>query len=171
MPRLPFRLPPTPPINRRQLYSKPANGHTTFIPQVRKLVFEYCDVWPSSANLRRYLYNNIEELAREHPHVEFVVKQRPSREPIVRGFYRMFLLSLHVQVWGALMHTLHQVNNRDKVIGLKGYEVTQIQQKVQLLLDASGNKIVPLKRKTVVSTTEAARGIWSGLHVTEPYRI
>jgi large subunit ribosomal protein L43 len=64
-----------------------------------------------------------------------------------------------------------QVNGRDKVIGLKGYEVTQIEQKVQLLLDASGAKIVPLKRKAVVSTTESARGIWSGLHTPEPYRI
>ena len=63
------------------------------------------------------------------------------------------------------------VNNRDKVISLKGFEVTQIQQKVQLLLDSSGAKIVPLKRKTVVSTTESARGIWSGMHTPEPYKI
>ena len=63
------------------------------------------------------------------------------------------------------------MNNGDKVIGLKGFEVTQIRQKVQLLLDASGAKIVPLKRKAVVSSTEAARGIWSGLHVPEAYKI
>lgn len=63
------------------------------------------------------------------------------------------------------------VNNRDKVICLKGFEVTQIQQKVQILLDASGAKITPLKRKTVVSTTEATRGIWSGLHLPETYKI
>ena len=56
------------------------------------------------------------------------------------------------------------MNNRDKVIPLKELEVTAIQKKVQLLLDASGAKIVPLKRRAVESTTEAARGIWSGLH-------
>ena len=67
--------------------------------------------------------------------------------------------------------TVAVVNNRDKVIGLKGFEVTGIEQKVQLLLDSSGAKIKPLKRETVVSRTEAARGIWSGLHVAEPYRI
>ncbi|KAH8120536.1 thioredoxin-like protein [Phellopilus nigrolimitatus] len=150
MPRL-FRFPPaTPPINKRSLLAKASNGHQSFIPQIRKLVFEYCDNWPSSANLRSYIYNHAEQVARENPHVEFVVKQRPSKEPIIRGFY---------------------LNNRDKVIGLKDFEVTQIQQKVQLLLDASGAKIVPLKRKTVVSTTEAARGIWSGFHVPEPYKI
>ncbi|KAL5495621.1 MRPL51 [Sanghuangporus weigelae] len=147
MPRLP---PATPIINRRALRTRQSNGHGAFIPSIRKLVFEYCDVWPSSANLRTYIFNHAEQLARENPHVEFVVKQRPSKEPVIRGFY---------------------LNDRDKVIGLKGYEVTQIQQKVQLLLDSSGAKIVPLKRKTVVSTTEAARGIWSGLHVPEPYKI
>jgi large subunit ribosomal protein L43 len=63
------------------------------------------------------------------------------------------------------------VNDRDKVICLRGFEVNGIEQKVQLLLDASGAKIKSLKRETVKSTTEAARGIWSGLHVQDPFRI
>lgn len=63
------------------------------------------------------------------------------------------------------------MNDKDKVIPLNGFEVTGIQQKVQLLLDASGAKIKPLKRRTVESTTEATRGIWSGLHVEEPFKI
>lgn len=60
------------------------------------------------------------------------------------------------------------VNGRDKVIALNKLEVTGIQKKVELLLDASGLKIKPLKRRTVESTTEAARGIWSGLHAERP---
>ena len=67
--------------------------------------------------------------------------------------------------------TTSTVNNRDKVIGLKDFEVTGIEKKVQLLLDASGAKIKPLKRLTVESRTEAPRGIWSGLHVEETFRI
>lgn len=63
------------------------------------------------------------------------------------------------------------MNNRDKVIALNGHEMNVVEQKVQLLLDASGNKIKSLKRRTVESTTESSRGIWSGLHVTEPYQI
>lgn len=59
------------------------------------------------------------------------------------------------------------VNGRDKVISLKEFEVTGIEKKVQLLLDSSGAKIKPLK-KPVESTTEAARGIWSGLHAELP---
>ncbi|KAI8983401.1 thioredoxin-like protein [Trametes punicea] len=138
------------PFLRAQQSSFPANGHGAFIPQIRKLVFEFCDNWASSTNLRTYIHNHIEQLARENPHVEFVVRRRSHREPLLRGFY---------------------INNRDKVICVKGFEVNGIQQKVQLLLDSSGSKIKPLKRETVVSRNEAARGIWSGLHVEEPFRI
>ncbi|KAL0581393.1 39S ribosomal protein L51, mitochondrial [Marasmius crinis-equi] len=141
-----MRIAPVKPLLRAKLGSSPSNGHTTFIPQIRKLVFEYCDKWPSSHNLRTYLLNHVESVARTQPHVEVVVRQRPQKEPIIRGFY---------------------LNNRDKVIGLKGLEVTGIQQKVQLLLDSSGAKIKPLK-KTVESSAEAARGIWSGLHAERP---
>ncbi|KAK1226995.1 39S ribosomal protein L51, mitochondrial [Marasmius sp. AFHP31] len=141
-----MRTAPVKSLLRGKLGSSPSNGHTTFLPQIRKLVFEYCDKWPSSHNTRTYLLNNVESVARLNPHVEVVVRQRPQKEPIIRGFY---------------------LNNRDKVIGLKGLEVTGIQQKVQLLLDSSGAKIKPLK-KTVESSTEAARGIWSGLHAERP---
>ncbi|KAF7437244.1 hypothetical protein PC9H_004081 [Pleurotus ostreatus] len=141
------KVAPAVPIFRAQLRSRQANGHSIFIPQVRKLVFEFCDKWPSSANTRTYLLNHLEDLARENPHVEVVVKQRNQNEPIVRGFY---------------------LNGRDKVIPLNEFEVTGIQKKVQLLLDSSGAKIKSLKRSTVESTTEAARGIWSGLHADRP---
>lgn len=64
------------------------------------------------------------------------------------------------------------MNTRDKVIGLKDYEVNGIQKKVELLLDSSGAKIRHLKGSRVVeSTTEAARGIWSGMHVDAPFKI
>lgn len=59
-------------------------------------------------------------------------------------------------------------NNRDKVIPLNNLEVTQIERKVDLLLQASGAKIKHLKRRNVESTTDAARGIWSGLHADRP---
>jgi large subunit ribosomal protein L43 len=84
------RLPPvTKPIFRAQLSSKQSNGHAAFVPQIRKIVFEYAQNWPSSANTRTYLQNNLQKLARANPHVEVVVKQRNNRQPIIRGFYRM----------------------------------------------------------------------------------
>ena len=158
------------PLLRAHQASSSANGHGGFIPQARKLVFEYCDTYASSANLRTYIHNHLEHLARANPHVEFVVKQRSNREPIIRGFYSECPTSSRYTLTS---HTpaCHAVNNRDKVIGLKGYEVNGIANKVQLLLDSSGAKIKPLKRLTVESRTEAARGIWSGLHVEERFRI
>ncbi|EDR15102.1 mitochondrial 54S ribosomal protein MRPL51 [Laccaria bicolor S238N-H82] len=135
------------PIFRAQLRSTPANGHAAFLPHIRKLVFEFCNKWPSSENTRTFLLNDLQSLARQNPHVEIVVRQRSQKEPIVRGFY---------------------VNNRDKVIPLNSLEVTGIHKKVRLLLDSSGAKIKPLKRRPVESTTQAARGIWSGLHADRP---
>lgn len=67
--------------------------------------------------------------------------------------------------------TQNAVNGRDKVIGLKGFETATVEQKVQLLLDSSGAKIKPLKGRPVESTTESARGIWSGMHVEQSFRI
>jgi large subunit ribosomal protein L43 len=64
----------------------------------------------------------------------------------------------------------HSVNNREKVIPLETLEVNGIQKKVQLLLDSSGAQIKPLKRRIVESRSEAARGVWSGLHDV-PFKI
>ncbi|KAI0005378.1 thioredoxin-like protein [Russula compacta] len=141
--------PVTKPIFRAQLTSHHSNGHAAFVPQIRKLVFEFSQNWASSAKTRTYLRNNLQILARSNPHVEVVVKQRNNRQPIVRGFY---------------------LNDNEKVIPLNGFEVTGIQNKVQLLLDSSGAKIKSLKQRTVESSAESARGIWSGLHDT-PFQI
>jgi len=139
----------------------PANGHTAFIPNIRKLVFDLCESWPSSTNTRTFVQNHIRTLAAENPHVEIVVRQCSKKEPVVRGFYGMSRVLCTDAAHSA-------VNNRDKVISLKELEVTGIQKKVQLLLDSSGAKIKPLKRRTVESTTESTRGIWSGLHAERP---
>ena len=156
------------PLLRAQLASHPANGHVAFIPQVRKVVIEFCDSWASSAHTRTFIHNHLEDVARAHPHVEFVVKQRTHKEPIARGFYRMY--TSRTSTTGE-SHFPCVVNNRDKVIPLNGFEVNGIANKIQLLLDSSGAKIKPLKRRTIESTTESARGIWSGLHVDEPFKI
>jgi large subunit ribosomal protein L43 len=63
------------------------------------------------------------------------------------------------------------VNDREKVIPLQECKEHEVGKKVQLLLDSSGAKIKSLKRRTIESTTEAARGIWSGLHVDTPFKI
>lgn len=84
---LPKRTAAAPQVLRAQLVSAPSNGHGAFVPQIRKLVFEYCDKWPSSAPTRDFLSTRLAHVARANPHVEFVVKQRNLKEPVIRGFY------------------------------------------------------------------------------------
>ncbi|KAH7883927.1 thioredoxin-like protein [Phlebopus sp. FC_14] len=144
-------LGPTKQVLRAQLRSSPSNGHTSFVSSIRKVVLEFCQGYPSSSHTRTFISNHLERVARRNPHVEFVVKQRNGHEPIARGFY---------------------ANGRDKVIPLQRLEVTGIERKIQLLLDSSGAKIKPLKKGRIVeSSTEATRGIWSGLHVDTPFKI
>jgi len=167
----------TRPIFRAGLRSTQANGHSAFIPQCRKVVFEYCDKWPSSAHTRTFLLNHLQSVAKENPHVEFVVKQRNHKEPIARGFYSTYPIPKFRRIphnschYAPSVSAFGAVNNRDKVVPLNGFEVNGIQKKVQLLLDSSGAKIKPLKRRTVETSTESARGIWSGLHVDQLFRI
>lgn len=159
--------PAVPPIIVSALRSKGANGHTTFVPQIRKLIFEYCDKRHSSEPLRKFLLHDIKSFAFQNPHVEIVVKPRPQRQPIVRGLY-----STHLRLLCNLFaHNLLLVNGRDKVIGLNGVSDSLLKEKVQLLLDSSGSKIRSLKRRPVESRTESPRGIWSSMHVPEPYKI
>jgi large subunit ribosomal protein L43 len=63
------------------------------------------------------------------------------------------------------------VNERTKVIGLKKLTKSEVMDKIQLLLDSSGAKIKSLKGQPVQSTTPSTRGIWSGMHVEEPFKI
>jgi large subunit ribosomal protein L43 len=87
-------LPPTKQILRAQLRSFPANGHTAYLPTVRKVVLEFCQKLPSSANTRTFISNDLQRVAWQNPHVEFVVKQRNGHEPIARGFYGAVLFFL-----------------------------------------------------------------------------
>lgn len=63
------------------------------------------------------------------------------------------------------------MNNRDKVISLVGLEETGITAKVKILLESSGAKMKSLKNAHVFSVTPSTRGIWSGLHVDDVYKI
>src|SRR5258708_15096427 len=85
---LPLRL-------RAHLRSRPSNGYINFVPHIRKLVFEFCESWPTSGPLRGVLRENVELLARENPHVEILVKKRMYKEPIVKGIYCGYIFLCH----------------------------------------------------------------------------
>lgn len=63
------------------------------------------------------------------------------------------------------------VNDRTKDIGLKGLDRREVLDRIQLLLDSSGEKIRSLRGKPVQSISESTRGVWSGMHVEEPFKI
>ena len=117
----------------------------------------------------------------QHPHLSHQTAPPPCTPQPTRRARRQ---AAHPQtahpprlLWSVPLPSLHPIihstplslaNSRDKVIPLQDLEVSAIQQKVQLLLDASGAKIKHLSRSPVSSSTEATRGIWSGLHADRP---
>ena len=81
--------------------------------------------------------------------------------------------SVKIALWCvSLVFYVQPVNQWDKAVDLKGFEVTGIQNKVKLILDSSGTRIKHIKGSCVVeSIMEGARGIWSGLHIDVPFKI
>lgn len=85
--------------------------------------------------------------------------QRPPSIPFALSSRRFHPLLFAVS-------ELTPVNGRDKVICVNKLEANQVANKVELLLNASGAKLKPLKNATLEAGpgNEAARGIWSALH-------
>jgi large subunit ribosomal protein L43 len=83
--------------------------------------------------------------AQRHPYIEFTISPRPRKHPIIRATY---------------------INGREKVICVKSLEKEQILKKLELLRDASGEKLHKVT-KPVKSLSESVRGIWSPHHGPE----
>lgn len=93
----PSALPPAfRPVNPSLLVAKQGNGYSLFVPQIRKLIFEYCERSEQSERTRAFLLRHVEDVARANPHVEVVVKTRTLKPPIVRGLYRKWIIRLYV---------------------------------------------------------------------------
>ena len=83
---------------RASLRTTPSNGSpssssllssatTPFILPCKKLVFEYCPSWGSNKGTIDFIAKDVEELAREYPSVEIVVRERRWKHPVLRAFY------------------------------------------------------------------------------------
>lgn len=82
--------------------------------------------------------------ARAHPQIAIHVSPRPNAHPVVRGSY---------------------INGREKVVCVRNLEKEQVLQKVELLRDASGEKVRRVKGGRVVgSVNEGVRGVWDPFH-------
>ncbi|KAK0722518.1 thioredoxin-like protein [Lasiosphaeria miniovina] len=118
------------------------NGLGAFILQCKKMDFHYCDWAGSSKGMNGFIKSILPKFAAAHPQIEFTVSPRPSKHPVIIG---------------------HYINGRDKAICVRNLEPLQILKKVELLRDASGEKLKKVT-KPVQSINESVRGIWSPYH-------
>ncbi|KAK0535616.1 39S ribosomal protein L51, mitochondrial [Tilletia horrida] len=140
---------PKPRLPRPPLTSRPAPGGGArggFTLPCRKVLIHFCPEQASSAGVRTFLEKNVKDWAERFPTVEWVVSPRKARHPVLIAEY---------------------TNGRSKEICVRNREPSGVASKLQLLLDASGRKVVALKRRPVESANESARGIWSPLHTAE----
>ncbi|CDR88374.1 related to MRPL51-mitochondrial ribosomal protein, large subunit [Sporisorium scitamineum] len=141
-------------ILRGSLTSSPSTPSTSgsigaFHLPVRKLVLRYSQQNPSSSGTRAFLLSpRFTALTQKYPSVEFVVDQAPTnKHPLVTGFY-----------------AAAEKDGRRKDVNLANLDANQVEVKVKQVVEASGRKIKSLKRRSVESKTESARGVWSQMH-------
>ncbi|KAI9731026.1 MAG: 39S ribosomal protein L51, mitochondrial [Cirrosporium novae-zelandiae] len=130
------------PLTGIRTLSRSQNGVGAFILQCKQLNFYYCDWAGSSKGMNAFLKYTLPQFAAKHPQIEIRVSPRPNRHPVVKGYY---------------------INGRSKAVCVRNLEKEQILKKVELLRDASGEKLKHVT-KPVRSYNESVRGIWSPYH-------
>lgn len=98
----------------------------------------------SNISCSAFLQSNLlPAFSKSHPQIEIRVSPRPHKHPVIRG---------------------HYINGREKAICVRNLEKEQVLQKVELLMQASGEKNKKIRGKNVLSSNESVRGIWSPYH-------
>ncbi|KAI1318659.1 thioredoxin-like protein [Xylariaceae sp. FL0255] len=118
------------------------NGFGAFILQCKKMDVFYCDYSGSSKGMNSFIKHHLSKFAASNPQVEFSVSPRPRKHPVLIG---------------------HYINGKQKSICVKNMEAQQILKKVELLRDASGEKIKRVN-KPITSVNPSVRGVWSPYH-------
>ncbi|KAH8084119.1 hypothetical protein HD553DRAFT_40853 [Filobasidium floriforme] len=132
----------------------PGYGH--FTSPLRKVHLDYhCDS-VAQRGLRAFIRDDLVEVAKANPDVEFVVRRlKQGKAALLRG---------------------HYVNGRDKVVCVNSLDRQQVANKLELILSSGGGKIKHLKNIQLEAGpgAESARGVWSGIHSEisgEGYRV
>lgn len=89
-----------------------------------------------------FLKEDLPAFARANPQIEIRIFPRPAKHPLVRG---------------------HFINGNEKAISVRNFKPDEIMEKVNLLKQASGEKL-KRQKKPVTSLNESVRGIWSPYH-------
>ena len=116
---------------------------------LRKLVLRYSQTNPSSLGLRTFLLSpRFTSLTAKYPSVEFVVTPAPAnKHPLATGFY-----------------AAAERQGRRKDVNLANLDALQCEKKLKQVVESSGLKVRSLKRRSVESRSESARGVWSQIH-------
>ncbi|RCI15158.1 hypothetical protein L249_6424 [Ophiocordyceps polyrhachis-furcata BCC 54312] len=118
------------------------NGIGAFILQCKRMDLHYCDSSGSSQGMKGFIKSLLPKFASVNSQIEFVISPRPNKHPVIVG---------------------HYINGRTKPICVRNLSPYEILQKVELLRDASGDKL-RRTNKAVMSTNPGVRGIWSPYH-------
>ncbi|KAI3399401.1 hypothetical protein diail_7128 [Diaporthe ilicicola] len=122
--------------------TKGRNGVGAFIMQCKKMDFHYCDWAGSSRGMNSFIKSLLPRFAAAHPEIEITVSPRPTKHPIIHA---------------------HYINGNIRTICVSSMHANQIQNKVDLLRDSTGESNKKLS-KPVKSLNKSVRGIWSPYH-------
>ncbi|KAG6272614.1 hypothetical protein E4U47_002400 [Claviceps purpurea] len=118
------------------------NGVGAFILQCKKMELNYCDWAGSSRGMNGFIKSLLPKFVAENPQIEFVLSPRPGKHPLITG---------------------HYINGRNKPVCVRSLSPYEILQKMELLRDASGERL-KRRNKAVTSSNPSVRGIWSPYH-------
>ncbi|KAK4135332.1 hypothetical protein BT67DRAFT_400762 [Trichocladium antarcticum] len=122
--------------------SSSRNGLGAFVLQCKTMNLYYCDWAGSSKGMNGFIKSLFPKFAAANPQIEFTVSPRPSKHPVIVANY---------------------INGREKAICVRNMEPYEILKKIELLRDASGEKVRKVT-KPVTSINESVRGVWSPYH-------
>lgn len=118
------------------------NGVGAFILPCKRITLQFDKNGGSSKGLRDFLRKRLDTYAAANPKIEFKVFEKAGH-PVIKGEY---------------------INGREKAICIRNLNIDNVQNKMNLLRESSGEQLRSTKSK-VESLNESIRGIWSPLHV------
>ncbi|KAH3671767.1 hypothetical protein WICMUC_004578 [Wickerhamomyces mucosus] len=135
------------PIKPIPLLPKFQNGLGSFILQCKKITLQVDKAGGSSEGLRQFLKLRLNNYAISNPKIEFRIVEKHGH-PIIKG---------------------HYINGREKAICIRNLNVDNVENKLNLLKESSGEQLRKRTNK-VESINQSIRGIWSPLHVDPSIR-
>lgn len=128
--------------------SRARNGVGAFVLPCKRITLTYCNFGGSSSGMRDFLKHKLSKVAERYPEIEFKVMEKPGQHPVLFGEY---------------------ASDLNKQICVRKWNMDVIENKLKLIVNASGKKLTKPKQ-AVVSQNKSVRGIWSPFYVDAKHR-